>query len=276
VFLVEISYKLIFHLFVNLVERNCPIESIFQFLCLILNKSILLFYFFLNVLHISLNLVDILNLLLRRGLNDCLEHFLDLKVLLLQILDLKKHLLVFALEFEEFGGHFDVLKHIAELADELINLVNELRSDAHQTRSDLLLPSLNRRGVYHVGEDGVLRQFFYSLKLVHLLLVRFVNVQQVVFGYQTLHADVSFFLLGKKHGGSIVLVAKHLYSRCVLAGFLWLCLFGGVLLYYELPQEIFIGELGLKVDGGRSLGHTYLFNWLQTCLTRHSLNNAQP
>ena len=59
------------------------------------------------------------------------KDFLDLIVLLLEVLDLKQHLLIFSLELKELIRYLNIFEHFSELFDELINLVNKFASDSH-------------------------------------------------------------------------------------------------------------------------------------------------
>lgn len=83
VLLVEVSDQLVLHFFVNQVNRDGFFQGFFEFFWLVFDKVVLLLGFFLNVLHVWLDLINILYLLLGRWLLYRLKHLLNLIVLLL-------------------------------------------------------------------------------------------------------------------------------------------------------------------------------------------------
>lgn len=63
-FFIEVSYELILHFFVNQFKRHSFFQSLSELFGLVFDKMVLLLNLFLDVLHVRLDLIDILDLLL--------------------------------------------------------------------------------------------------------------------------------------------------------------------------------------------------------------------
>lgn len=129
-------------------------------------------------MHVRFDFVNILNFFLRSTLPNSGKNLINLNIFLLQIADLQQHLLIFAIELQQLGGHLDILEDISKLINEFINLINKLGSDTHQARSDLLLPYFDSSRVYEIRLDCLGCQRFNSFEIVHLFFVFLVNVQE--------------------------------------------------------------------------------------------------
>ena len=140
---------------------------------------------------------------------NIIEYAEYLTVLFLQILYHLVQFLVFVSELEEVSREFHVLKFVGEKLDELLDVLVELLANLHQTFADFRFPILNDGCILYIGSDSFSSKIPDSLKVLHLMLVALINIEQLSRRHQTLEAEVAFLLLGVKHSWLLMLLTKH-------------------------------------------------------------------
>jgi hypothetical protein len=159
-------------------------------------------------------------------------------------------LFVYSLEWPQIIAVVHIAEQTCKLVHKLVNLVVESASHSHQAAPHLVLPLLNNFKILDVASASFTSHFLDALKVLHLMLVALVNIQQLFGADQALKAHVSFFLVGVENCRSLVGVTQHFdtlvqISNNILAihhaSLVLLCTFSYIisgLLFLEASHEV--------------------------------------